>query len=53
MNTCRPLHWSIRILIGVCITYALVAAGYVIVFICQAAALSEHLPLPRWGYQGE
>ena len=53
MNTFRPLHWSIRIMIGVCITYALVAAGYLIVFLCQGAALSEHLPLPRWGDQGE
>ena len=52
MNTFRPLPFLVRFLMGVALAWAVVAALYLLVFLCKGAALSEVLPLPRWGEQG-
>ena len=53
MNTIRPLPLIVRFLMGIALAWAVVAGVYLLVFLCKGAALSEVLPLPRWGEQGE
>ena len=53
MNDPRPLPWLVKFFAAVALTWMACAALYLIVFLCYGAALSEHLPLPRWGHQGE
>ena len=52
MNALRPLPLIVRFLIGMALAWAVIAGVYLIVFLCKGAALSEVLPLPRWGEQG-
>jgi hypothetical protein len=53
MNTLRPLPFLVRFFAGIALAWAVVAGVYLIVFLCKGAALSEVLPLPRWGEQGQ
>jgi len=52
MNTLRPLPFLVRFLAGIALAWAVIAGVYLLVFLCKGAALSEVLPLPRWGEQG-
>jgi hypothetical protein len=53
MNAPRPLPWIVKFFAAIALTWMACAALYLIVFLCYGAALSEHLPLPRWGHQGQ
>ena len=53
MNRIRPLPFIVRFFAGMVLAWAVATGVYLIVFLCKGAALSEVLPLPRWGEQGE